>query len=140
MSLRPEVQFFRAVNALVEPAVLAGCGAPGPWPTGLILLETTGARTGLPRRAPLLATVLEGCLFVSTARGPRAQWVKNLQIEPRVRYWLAGREHHGRAVVFAPGMPPPPTDGLPPLARLLADTLLPPATAFGWTFAVIVKD
>ena len=32
---RIEADFFRALNALVEPAVRAGCGSPGPLPTGL---------------------------------------------------------------------------------------------------------
>jgi hypothetical protein len=64
-------EFFRTLNALVEPAVRAGCASPGLFPTGMVLLETTGAKSGLPRRVPLLATVLEGCLFVGTARGDR---------------------------------------------------------------------
>jgi len=65
-------EFFRTLNALVEPAVRAGCASPGLLPTGMVLLETTGATSGLPRRVPLLATVLEGCLFVGTARGTRS--------------------------------------------------------------------
>jgi hypothetical protein len=52
---RIEADFFRALNALVEPAVHAGCGSPGLLPTGLIVLETTGAKSGQPRRVPLLA-------------------------------------------------------------------------------------
>lgn len=137
-----EAEFFRALNALIEPAVRAGCGSPGLVPTGLIVIETTGAVSGRPRRVPLLATVLAGCVFVSTVRVPRAQWVDNLRAHPDVRYWLAGREHRGRAVVLAPGAAAPgaaapDVDRLPPLARAIARSLLAPATAVGWTFAVI---
>ena len=135
-----EAEFFRALGALVEPAVRAGCGSPGLVPTGLIVLETTGAKSGQPRRVPLGATVLDGCVFVSTVRGPRSRWVGNLLANPQVRYWLAGREHRGRALLFAPGAPAPATDGLPPLARAVAQGLLAPATAFGWTFAVLTAD
>jgi hypothetical protein len=55
-----EAEFFRTLNGLVEPAVRAGCASPGLLPTGMVVLETTGAKSGLPRRVPLLATVLEG--------------------------------------------------------------------------------
>jgi deazaflavin-dependent oxidoreductase (nitroreductase family) len=130
-------EFFATLNALVEPAVRAGCASPGLLPTGLVLLETTGAKSGQPRRVPLLATVLEGCLFVGTACGDRSQWLRNLRAEPRVRYWLAGHEHRGAALVFAEGAPRPATQMLPPLARAVAEGLLPAATAWGWQFAVI---
>jgi deazaflavin-dependent oxidoreductase (nitroreductase family) len=130
-------EFFRTLNALVEPAVRAGCASPGLLPTGMVLLETTGAKSGQPRRVPLLATVLEGCLFVGTACGDRSQWLRNLRAEPSVRYWLAGHEHRGAALVFAEGTPRPSTRMLPPLARAVAEGLLPAATAWGWQFAVI---
>ena len=83
-------EFFGTLNVLVEASVRAGCASPGLLPTGMVLLETTGAKSGLPRRVPLLATVLEGCLFIGTACGARSQWLRNLRAEPRVRYWLAG--------------------------------------------------
>ena len=135
-----ETEFFRTLNALVEPAVRAGCASPGLLPTGMVVLETTGAKSGRPGRVPLLATLLEGCLFVGTARGDRSQWLRNLRGEPRVRYWLAGREHRGAALVFAEGVPRPATRMLPPLARAVAEGLLPAATACGWQFAVISPE
>ena len=100
---RIEADFFRALNALVEPAVRAGCGSPGLLPTGLIVLETTGAKSGQPRRVPLLATVFDGCVFIGTVRGARSLWVRNLVAEPRARYWVAGREHRGLARIFRSG-------------------------------------
>jgi deazaflavin-dependent oxidoreductase (nitroreductase family) len=132
-----ETAFFRTLNAFMEPLIMAGYAAPVFWPTGMIVLETTGARSGLPSRAPLLGTIVDGCVFVSTLRGSRCQWVRNLRARPEVRYWLGGREHRGRARLFAPGARLPASDGFPPLARIAADALLPPARLFGWTFAVI---
>ena len=137
---RIEADFFRALNALVEPAVRAGCGSPGLLPTGLIVLETTGAKSGQPRRVPLFATVFDGCVFIGTVRGARSLWVRNLVAEPRARYWITGREYRGLARIFDPARPLPATDGLPPFARAVADGLLPPATLCGWTFAVIVPQ
>ena len=135
-----ETEFFRALNALIEPAVRAGCGSPGLVPSGLVVLETTGAASGRPRRVTLLATVLDGCVFVSTVRGSRSAWAANLRAQPEVRYWLAGRERRGRAVLLAPGVAAPEVDRLPPLARAVALGLLTPATAAGWTFAVIAPE
>ncbi len=135
-----EAEFFRTLNAFVEPMIMAGCGGPGLLPSGMIVLETTGATSGRARRVPLMATVFDGCVFVSTLRGARSQWVGNLRARREVRYWLGGQARRGRARLFAPGAPPPPTDGLPPFARAVADALLSPATLFGWTFAVISPD
>jgi F420H(2)-dependent quinone reductase len=132
-----EAEFFRALNALVEPAVRAGCGSPGLLPTGLVVLETTGASGGRPRRVPLLATVLDGCVFVSTIRGPRSRWVDDLRAHPDVRYWLGGRPHRGRALVLDRDADRARLDRLPPLARSIAQGLLAPATSMGWAFAVI---
>jgi hypothetical protein len=134
---RAEAEFFRTLNACVEPLIMAGYGSPGFWPTGTILLETAGAKSARPSRVPLLATIIEGCAFVSTLRGARSHWVRHLRAGSEVRYWVGGREHRGRARVFALGATRPATEGLPPLARIVADALLPPATLFGWTFAVI---
>jgi hypothetical protein len=131
-----EADFFRALNAVVVPLVMAGAGAPGPWPCGMIVMETTGATAGGSRFVPLLATMVDGCALVSTWRGGRSRWVRDLEARPRVRYWLGGREQRGHARVFAPGARLPATDGLPPLARMAAHAL-GPATLLGWTFAVI---
>jgi deazaflavin-dependent oxidoreductase (nitroreductase family) len=135
-----EAELLRTLNAIVEPAVRAGCGSPGLVPTGLIVLETTGAKSGQPRRTPVLATILDGCVFIATVRGDRSLWMRNLRAEPRARCWIAGRPHAGQARIFDPGAPPPVTSDLPLLARAAADAFLPPATSFGWTFAVIALD
>jgi F420H(2)-dependent quinone reductase len=47
--------------------VRAGCGSPGLLPAGMVVLETTGAKSGLPRRVPLLATVLEVSFAITSS-------------------------------------------------------------------------
>ena len=143
-SVRPfanmEADFFRTLNACVEPAVRAGFASPGLIPVGLVVLETIGAKTGTPRPVPLVATLLEGCLFVSTVRGRQSRWMRNLQAHPRIRYWIAGQEHAGVAHVFEGNESPASADALPPLTRAVATQMLARGTAWGWTFAVIQPE
>ncbi|MFT5484418.1 MAG: hypothetical protein ACI9GW_003083, partial [Halieaceae bacterium] len=85
-----EREFFRMLNRVVEPAVRKGLGSPRFVPGGLIVLESTGFKSGELRRTPLVAIRIQGHVIVSTARANRSFWVKNLQAKPRIRYWLAG--------------------------------------------------
>ena len=76
-----------------------GTGDPAP---GDALLETTGRRTGQPRRTPI-CDGLDGEVFWLVAqRGRRADWVRNIHANPRVRVkvrsgsgvsWRAGTAH-----------------------------------------------
>lgn len=63
-----ESQFFDALNRVAEPAVRAGFGSPGLTPTGLIVLETTGRRSGLSHRVPVIGTLVGGHVVVGTVR------------------------------------------------------------------------
>lgn len=129
--------YWKTIDAWLEPAVRAGFATPSVLPVGLVVLETRGARTGRLQRVLLTASVVEGCLFVGTLLGSRSGWLANLRADPRVRYWLSGQERQGRALLFSARAPWTATQGLPGLARSLADGLLPVAVASGWRFAVI---
>ena len=86
---------------VVNPVVLLAwrLGIP---PPGDALLETTGRDTGQPRRTPV-CDGLDGEIFWLVAqRGHRADWVRNIQANPRVRVkvrtesgadWWAGTAH-----------------------------------------------
>lgn len=138
--LQFERQLASALNQFVEPAVRAGCGSPGIFPTGLIVLETTGRRTGQPRRVPLLAALIEGHVLLSTVRGDRSQWIRNLAANPQVRYWLGGEERSAEARVFAANSAVPNLDGLPPAVRCAAESLAPAVDSLGWAFALLVPQ
>ena len=135
-----EAQFFATLNRYVEPAVRAGFGSPWIWPTGLIVLESTGRRTGRKHRVPVAATVFgHEVVLASTVRAGRSQWLKNLTMTPELTYWLLGREHAATAIVFAPGALPPEITGLPALLRPLAPALSF-WTGFGIGFAVLISE
>jgi F420H(2)-dependent quinone reductase len=133
---RAEVEFFRALNQVVEPLVKAGVGSPGLWPTGAIVVETVGRKTGRTLTVPLVATVLGDLLLVSTVRS-RSQWIRNLSRTPAVRYWMHGRPHHATATVVAPGVPGATSARLSAPATSLIQSLRPISQAFGVAFAVL---
>lgn len=132
-----EREFFRKLNAVVEPAVRKGLGSPRIAPAGLIVLESVGFKSGQTRRTPLAAMRLGNHVFVSTARGERSFWVKNLQKQPRTRYFRGGREHEARAFVVAPGKQYRRPKSLPPLIGKLTDAFAEYAPA-GWALAVLM--
>ncbi len=132
-----ESAFFGVVNSVVEPAVRLGFGSPGILPTGLIVLETTGWRTGRRHRTPVLASVVGEYLLASTVRGRRSRWVENLRRSPDVRYWRHGVPRRARAIVFAPGVKTPDLSDLPPLARAIGAGLVCFVEDLGCAFALL---
>lgn len=89
MRRRAAYAFWRVVNPLVLR--LAGYA---PW---WLILETTGRRSGLPRRLPLARGPVEGgACWLIAAHGRRALWVRNLERNPRARIKHRG---HWREVV-----------------------------------------
>jgi hypothetical protein len=133
---RIEQRFFRALNPAVERALRVGIGSPRFAPAGLVLLESRGFRSGLQRRTPLLALRLQGHVIVSTFRGDRSFWVRNLARTPRARYWLGGRPREAKAVVIDGRRKLRIPSGFPPLVARLAKTLHG-YTRAGWAFAVL---
>lgn len=136
-ALSAETNFFRTINRVAEPAIRAGLGSPCLWPSGLIVLETTGRQSGTARRVPVTATRLGRVILISTVRGDRSQWLRNLAVEPTLRYWLGGREHDADAIIFSPGTPLPDISALPILVRPLVPTLASLA-ALGMGFAILI--
>ena len=133
-----EAGFFRTLNQIAEPLVRAGWGSPLLTPSGLIVLETTGWRTGIARRLPVLATMIEGHALVGSVRADRSHWVKNLRVTPEVRYWLGGRAREATAMVLDPGEEPLGT--LSPLVRCVASSLRTVSAFPNVAVAVLVPD
>ncbi len=131
-----EREFFRRLNSVIEPAVRKGIGSPRFSPTTLIVLESIGFKSGMPRRTPLLATRLGSHVLVSTFRGERSFWVRNLVQQPHIRFYLGGRSRKADAFVINEGKDSITTDELPATIRLLT-RLLRPYTKLGWVFAVL---
>lgn len=68
---------------------------------GTALLETTGRKSGVARRTPI-SDGLDGDVFwIVAEQGRRAQYVKNIVAEPRVRIRVRRRWREGTARVVA---------------------------------------
>jgi len=85
----------RASNRLTRFALRAGFA-----PRAFALLETTGRRTGLPRHTPVGNGLTEDTFWLVAAHGKQADYVRNLQAEPRVRIKVGGIWRSGTAAVM----------------------------------------
>lgn len=61
------------------------------------LLETTGRKSGEPRRTPVGGRLVDGQFWFVSEFGEQSQYVRNIQADPRVRVRLRGRWHSGTA-------------------------------------------
>jgi deazaflavin-dependent oxidoreductase (nitroreductase family) len=61
------------------------------------LLETTGRKSGEPRRTPLGGKLVNGEFWFVSEFGEKSQYVRNIKADPRVRVRLRGRWHSGTA-------------------------------------------
>lgn len=52
----------------------------------ILLLTTTGRKSGLPRVTPLQYEKIGADYYLGAARGLKADWVRNLQSHPRVEF------------------------------------------------------
>ena len=61
------------------------------------LLETTGRKSGQPRRTPVGGRLEGNRFWLVSEFGDRSQYVRNIQADPRVRVRVRGRWHTGTA-------------------------------------------
>lgn len=85
------VALFEALNAWVRPLALMGLGSPTPiHPSGLVVVEVAGRKSGLTRQLPVLGLLVPGGVLVSTLRQD-SEWLKNLAAAECAHLWLWGR-------------------------------------------------
>ncbi|HEX2087250.1 MAG TPA: nitroreductase/quinone reductase family protein [Solirubrobacteraceae bacterium] len=85
----------RIVNPLVRPLLDRGVG-DRTW----AILETTGRKTGEPRRTPVGNGLRGDQFWIVTEHGYAAHYVKNIQADPRVRVKVGGQWRSGTAHVL----------------------------------------
>ena len=63
----------------------------------VMLLTTTGRKSGLPRITPLQFEEYGGNYYLGSARGAAADWFRNIQANPRVQVQIRQRQFAGSA-------------------------------------------
>ncbi len=107
-------------NRLLNP-VVRRLLERGLWPQTQALLETTGRKTGSPRRVPVGNGLRGDSFWIVTEHGYAADYVKNIHKQPRVRVKLGRRWYEGTAQILPDD---DPRERLRWLGRPVNDTLL----------------
>jgi deazaflavin-dependent oxidoreductase (nitroreductase family) len=63
----------------------------------VLLLTTTGRKTGLPRTTPLQYEIVDGVIYVGSARGQKADWFRNVVANPRVHVQIKDQQFEADA-------------------------------------------
>jgi deazaflavin-dependent oxidoreductase (nitroreductase family) len=85
----------RLFNPLVKAATNAGLPVPG-----IAILETTGRKSGLPRRTPVGRSLDGDTCWIVAEHGHKAGYVRNIQANPSVRIKIGRRWRTGTAHVM----------------------------------------
>ena len=84
----PGVRVFRTLYAL----------GLGPLVGRLVLLlTTTGRKSGMPRTTALQYEEIDGAIYLGSSRGTRADWFQNLVANPCVGIRVKSRQFSGKA-------------------------------------------
>ncbi len=107
-------------NRLLNP-VVRRLLERGLWPQTQALLETTGRKSGSPRRVPVGNGLRGDSFWIVTEHGYAADYLKNIQKQPRVRAKVGRRWYEGTARILPDD---DPRERLRWLGRPVNDTLL----------------
>jgi len=114
----------RASNRLIRLLLRRGLAPPA-----FALLETTGRRSGRPRHTPVGNGLAGDAFWLVAAHGYQADYVRNLEADPRVRVKVGRRWRAGTAVILPDDDPEARSRAHPhgwdaALGRLIASTPL----------------
>jgi len=98
--LVPLRKAFLVLNRWIAAPLIRAGGGPlltTPVAGSILLLRTTGRKSGLVREAPLGYTVLDGRVVVVAGYGHTAHWFLNAVADPEVEMMLPGARIAGQA-------------------------------------------
>jgi len=79
---------IKGLNALMTNNYKRGIGPA----RVVLLLTTTGRKSGLPRVTPLQYEQVDGDYYIASARGADADWFKNILADPKVLVQIKNQE------------------------------------------------
>jgi deazaflavin-dependent oxidoreductase (nitroreductase family) len=66
----------------------------------ILLLTTTGRKSGKQRITPVQYEEIDGKLYIGSARGSRADWVRNIAADPHVEVKVKNQHFRGVATLI----------------------------------------
>jgi deazaflavin-dependent oxidoreductase (nitroreductase family) len=90
-------KFERRVGRTVVNPLVAAMDRIGLRSSLVVELETTGAKTGQPRRVPLTGRADDKGIWVISQHGRRAGWAHNIAANPKVRVRIDNQWRSGTA-------------------------------------------
>ena len=94
-------KFERRVGRTVVNPLVAVMDRIGIRSSSVVELETAGAKSGQPRRVPLIGRADDGGVWVISQHGRRAGWAHNIAADPKVRVRVNNEWRSGTAA-FVP--------------------------------------
>ena len=94
-------KFERQVGRTIVNPLVGALDKIGIRASSTVELETTGAKTGQPRRVPLTGRADDGGVWVISQHGKRAGWAHNITANPKVRVRVDNEWRNGTAA-FVP--------------------------------------
>lgn len=128
--------FFAGLNRYAEPLLRRGVASHCLAPAGVVVLEHEGRRSGTRYRTPLAAIRFGRHFVVSTYRGGRSHWVRNLAARTDAGLWVGGQARTVTASVID-------SNALEDSSARIPEALHRPLTLLtnsGWTFAVLTAE
>jgi deazaflavin-dependent oxidoreductase (nitroreductase family) len=86
-------RIVRRYQRIAMPLFRASAG----WTPGFGLIETTGRRSGLPRRTPVGGSIRGDSFWFVAGIGRRTSYMRNIEASPRVRVKALGKWRTGTA-------------------------------------------
>lgn len=90
-------KFERRVGRMVANPLVAALDRLGIRSSLVVELETTGAKSGQPRRVPLTGRADDNGVWVISQHGRRAGWAHNIAANPKVRVKVNNQWRSGTA-------------------------------------------
>src|SRR5882724_10213676 len=90
-------KFERRVGRVVVNPMVAALDRLGFRSSLVVELETTGAKSGQPRRVPLTGRTDDKGVWVISQHGRRAGWAHNIAADPKVRVRVDSQWRSGTA-------------------------------------------
>lgn len=88
----PDVRVFKTLYAIGLGPIVGRL---------LLLITTTGRKSGLPRTTALQYEEVGGAIYIASSKGTHADWFKNLVANPCVTVRVKSRQFAGRAELVA---------------------------------------